>query len=294
MSAKFVMNAKKKSVGIISKPGKAELEQVSPVLVKWLQARGLDVVVDSETAGYAAGNRTVQRAQMGAQPLEFVIVLGGDGTLLAAARAVAKAGIPILPVNLGSLGFLTEVLLQDMYAALESIIQNGAATDERSMLHCQLQRNGECVAEYEALNDVVTAKTAIARTADFDLYVNEAFVSNYKADGVIIATPTGSTAYSLAAGGPVLNPEVHAFVVTPVCSHALTNRPLVLPEQAEIEIAVRGGEETYLTVDGQVGMPLREGDRIHCKKSKHCVRLFRYGGKTFSDVLRQKLKWGER
>jgi NAD+ kinase len=162
------------------------------------------------------------------------------------------------------------------------------------MLHCQLQREGKCIAQYEALNDIVAGKSAIARTADFDLYVDGGFVSNFKADGMIVATPTGSTAYSLASGGPILSSRVEALLVTPVSPHALTHRPLVLPDSAKVEIAAKGKEETYLTVDGQVGTPLREEDRIRCSKSNYSVQLYRLGNKSFFDVLRQKLKWGER
>jgi NAD+ kinase len=281
-------------IGIISKPKQPELSHIFGRLAEWLKAHKFQVVVDKETAEQVTGFDVVARQEIADRKPTFVIVLGGDGTLLSAARAVAKAGVPILGVNLGSLGFLTEVALSEMYPTLEGIYENRCGIEKRSMLHCQLQRGGKCCAEYEALNDVVTGKSAIARTADFELSVNGAFVSNYKADGLIVATPTGSTAYSLASGGPILSPKARAFVITPVSPHALTHRPLVLPDDADIEIFIKGKEETYLTVDGQVGMPLVEGDRVHCSKSKHEVQLYRLGTKTSFDVLRQKLKWGER
>lgn len=281
-------------VAIFSKPGQLEMAPVVNRLAEWLLAHSFSIIVDTQTAAQVSGYQVVERDQAAAHKPAFVIVLGGDGTLLAAARAVAKSRIPILAINLGSLGFLTEIALADMYPMLEAIYENRARIEGRAMLHCQLQRSGKCVAEYEALNDVVVSKSAIARISDFDLFVNSAFVSNYKADGLILATPTGSTAYSLAAGGPILSPDVHAFVVTPVSSHALTNRPLLVHDTAKLEVVVKATDETYLTVDGQVGTPLASGDRVLCNKSAHKVDVFRQENKTFYDVLRQKLKWGER
>ncbi len=283
-----------KSAAIFSKPAKPELAQVVPELLGWFRRHEYTVVVDQETANYAFGPEVVERAEVAARQPKFVVVLGGDGTLLAAARAVAKAGIPVLGVNLGSLGFLTEVPLADLYPTLEALDQNQCGTEARSMLACRLWREGKCVAEYHALNDVVVNKGAIARLADFDLYINQDFVSNYKADGLIVATPTGSTAYSLAAGGPILVPSVEGLVVTPVSPHALTHRPLVVRDSVEIAIVVKAAEEhAFLSVDGQVGMPLMQGDRVICRKSEHQVHLLRMK-KTFFDVLRTKLKWGQR
>lgn len=283
-----------KSAAIFSKPDKPELAQIVPELLRWFREHNYQVVVDQETSAYASGPEVVERAAVAAREPRFVVVLGGDGTLLAAARAVAKAGIPVLGVNLGSLGFLTEVPLSDLYAALGAVDQNCCGTEARSMLECQLLREGKCVAQYHALNDVVVNKSSIARLADFDLYINQDFVSNYKADGLIVATPTGSTAYSLAAGGPVLMPSVEGFVITPVSPHALTHRPLVVRDSVEISIVVKAAEErAFLSVDGQVGMPLMDGDRVTCRKSQHKVQLLRMK-KTFFDVLRTKLKWGQR
>ncbi|MFL6299397.1 MAG: NAD(+)/NADH kinase [Terriglobales bacterium] len=282
-------------VAIISKPNHPELSKLVPRLLEWLREHKYEVVADPETAAFAKGAKPVSRDQIAAQKPDFVIVLGGDGTLLAAARAVAQADIPILGVNLGSLGFLTEVALDELFLTLESVKADCCATDIRSMLHCELLRGGKSIGNYEALNDVVASKSTIARMADFDVSVDKKFVSNYKADGVIIATPTGSTAYSLAAGGPIVLPGVDALVITPVSPHALTNRPLVLRGDSEIEIMVKNTQEgAFLTVDGQTGVELRAGDRIVCRKSKHQVRLFRMTQRTFFDVLRAKLKWGER
>jgi NAD+ kinase len=283
-----------KLAAIMSKPGKPELAQVVPGLLDWLRKHEYQVVVDRETAPYAGGAEVLPRKEMAARPLKFVVVLGGDGTLLAAGRVVAKAGIPVLGVNLGSLGFLTEVPLSELYPMLEAIDTDSCTVESRSLVHCQLLRAGGCVATYEALNDVVVSKSAISRLNHFDLFIDKVFVSSYKADGLIVSTPTGSTAYSLAAGGPILMPSVDAFVVTPVSPHSLTHRALVVRDSAEIEIVVKtGDEEAYLSVDGQVGMPILDGDRVHCRKSEHKVGLLRLK-KTFFDVLRTKLKWGQR
>jgi NAD+ kinase len=284
-----------KKVAIISKPAKPELERVAPELVRWLQGRDYEVIGDELTAQQAPAVRTVLREQIAGQGPDFVIVLGGDGTLLAAARAVAMAGIPILGVNLGSLGFLTEVPLTDLYKTLEALQHDRCAREQRAMLHCQLVRGGQIIGSYEALNDIVVNKSAIARIADFAVSVNGDFVADYKADGVIVATPTGSTAYSLAAGGPILAPDVNAFIVTPVSPHALTHRPLVLRDDAHITITVANTQrEAVLTVDGQVGVEVQDGDTLECARSKHSVTLLRLGNQTFFEVLRRKLKWGER
>ena len=282
-------------VVIISKPRHPELVTLVPRLVAWLKEHQYEVAVDEETAPFSKDAKSVPRGGIAAQKPDFVIVLGGDGTLLAAAREVAQATIPILAVNLGSLGFLTEVALSELFPTLESIKQDCCSTDVRSMLHCELMRAGKSIGSYEALNDVVASKSTIARMADFDVSVDQKFVSNYKADGVIVSTPTGSTAYSLAAGGPIVVPGVDAILITPVSPHALTNRPLVVPGNSEIEMVVKNTQEgAFLTVDGQTGVEIQGGDRIVCSKSKHQVRLFRMHQRTFFDVLRAKLKWGER
>ncbi|HEV2113912.1 MAG TPA: NAD(+)/NADH kinase [Terriglobales bacterium] len=288
------MEKAQKVVAIISKPGQPEIGKIVERLNEWLHAHGFSMMVDAETAEQAKGFEVVERDAIAARKPEFAIVLGGDGTLLAAARAVSKAGIPILAVNLGSLGFLTEVPLSELFPVLEAMHERRSRIDNRSMLHCQLMRNEKCIGDWDALNDVVVNKSTLARIADFDVELNGAFISNYKADALIISTPTGSTAYSLAAGGPILAPDVTAFVITPVSPHALTNRPLVVEDSANIAIQVNGAEGMFLTVDGQVGMPLQQGDRVQCRKSGSKVQLFRQSNTTFFDVLRQKLKWGQR
>lgn len=281
-------------VAIISKPGRPELTEVLPKLCSWLQGRGIEVVVDHESGEYCHRDHVFDRQQLGSQKPDLALVLGGDGTLLSAARAVSQAGTLILGINLGTLGFLTERPLADLYPALEAIEKGQYIVDSRAMLSCSLTRGGTVIATLQALNDVVVSKSAISRLNYFELFVDMEFVSSYKADALIVATPTGSTAYSLGAGGPILKPDVNAFVITPVSPHGLTHRPVVVRDSVEIEIRVKTGDgEGYLSLDGQIGMPLREGDAIRCAKAPYAAKLLRFQ-KTFFEVLRTKLKWGER
>ena len=284
----------KKSAAIISKPEKAELEQLVPEVMQWFRLHGYDIWLDRESGRYVPGQTAIERSDIAERKPTFVVVLGGDGTLLSAARAVAPADIPILGVNLGSLGFLTEVPLPELYETLAAVDENRCSFEKRSMVHCCLVRDGQSVASYDALNDAVINKSAIARLVNFDLYLDQVFVSNYKADGMIISTPTGSTAYALAAGGPILTPSVDAFVVAPVCPHSLSQRPLVVRDTVEISVLVQSaGEEAFLTIDGQIGVPLNDADRVVCRKSPYHTTLLRMR-KTFFDVLRTKLKLGMR
>lgn len=287
-------STRQKVVAIISKPDRPELSEALPALEKWLQQHNYLVLVDQESAAYFSSSNVVPRSELAARSPYLALVLGGDGTLLSAARAVADAGTLILGVNLGTLGFMTELPLSDLYPALESIERELYVVDSRSMLKCSLVRQGAVVASHVALNELVVSKSAIARLNHFELFVDSEFVSSYKADGLIVATPTGSTAYSLGAGGPILKPDVAAFVITPVSPHGLTHRPVVVRDTVEIEIQVKTGkEEAYLSLDGQVGMPVRDGDVVHCVKAEHPARLLRFQ-KTFFEVLATKLKWGER
>src|SRR5256885_11426367 len=232
-----------KAVGIVSKPNTPEVAQIVPGLKEWLSSHGYSYIVDPETAPFAVGAEVLSRVEMASRKLEFVIVLGGDGTLLAAARAVAPAGIPIVGVNLGALGFLTEVPLDDLYPTLESIISGSCAIDVRSMVHCEVKRGGSIAATFEALNDVVVGKGTIARLNNCDVFIDKVFVSFYQAHSPIVSRPTGSTAYSLAAGCPLLIPDVASFVITPVSAHSLTHRPLVVRDTSHIEIVVMTGDE---------------------------------------------------
>src|SRR5271168_2603702 len=283
-----------KVAAIMSRPARSEVAGTVPELLAWLQRHGYRVIVDPETARYSNGQQQMPRAQMASEPLDLVVVLGGDGTLLSAVRATAAIDVPLLGVNLGSLGFLTDVPLSSLFPVLNQIAQGNAAVEQRSLMHCDLLRGEEILGSYLAFNDIVVNKTTLARLNHYDLFVDKVFVSSYRADGMIVATPTGSTAYSLSAGGPVLMPTVQGFVITPVAPHSLTHRPLVVPDSVEIEILLRSEEEVaYLSLDGQPGFDLRDGDRVRCRKSEHQVNLFRTGS-DFFQVLRSKLKWGER
>jgi NAD+ kinase len=283
-----------KVAAIISRPARSEVARTVPELLAWLHAHGYEVIVDPETAKYSNGEEEVSRSQMSSRSLDLVVVLGGDGTLLSAARATATIDVPLLGVNLGSLGFLTDVPLSSLFSMLEAITKNEAAVEQRSLMQCDLLRGEEVLGSYLVFNDAVVNKTAIARLNNYDLFVDKMFVSSYRADGMIVATPTGSTAYSLSAGGPVLMPTVNAFVITPVAPHSLTHRPLVVPDSTVVELVLRSEEEVaYLSLDGQPGLDLCDGDRVRCRRSEHSVSLFRTDH-DFFHVLRTKLKWGEK
>jgi NAD+ kinase len=284
-----------RTIGIVSRPRHDDIAAVVPQLVGWLEARSLAVLCDKETASsLPAGKRERTREEL-AEEADLIIVLGGDGTLLAAARSLGEKIVPILPVNLGGLGFLTSVTLADLYPVLEEVLAGKTRLSERTMLDTQILRGGKTAERYRALNDAVFNKGALARMLDLDLFVDGDFVCSYKADGLILSTPTGSTAYSLAAGGPIVYPSVAAFVVTPICTHTLTDRPLVIPDTSKIEVSFKSGDEpVYLTLDGQVGVELQRGDRIAITKSAHTLRLVRPSKKSYFEILRNKLKWGER
>jgi NAD+ kinase len=283
-----------KTAAIISRPDRAEVAKILPGLLTWLTEHGYKVIVDPETAEYAPKLQVVQREEMGSRKLDLVIVLGGDGTLLSAARATAAVDVPLLGVNLGSLGFLTEVPPDGLYTLLDGIALGRAPVEQRSLMRCELLRGEQVRGSYLVFNDAVVNKTTLARLNTYELYIDKVFVASYRADGMIVATPTGSTAYSLSAGGPVLMPTVKGFVITPVAPHSLTHRPLVVPDSLEIEILLRSEEEVaYLSLDGQPGLDLSDGDRVRCRRSEHQVTLFR-SGSDFFQALRTKLKWGER
>jgi NAD+ kinase len=283
-----------KIVGIIAKPGIPHAQAILTELVGWLDKRNVRARLDEEAAFYVGGAPGLRRAEV-PEGTQLVIVLGGDGTLLSAARAVAGREIPLLPVNLGGLGFLTSVTLDQLYEELEAALRGEQRIVPRRMLHGDLVRGGRIIQSYEALNDLVINKTQIARMIDLETFVDSQYVSTFKADGLIVATPTGSTAYSLSAGGPILFPAVAALCITPVCPHTLTNRPVVVPDTSVIEIVCRTSDnEAFLTVYGQVGEPLIEDDHVICRASAHRIFLVRPPKMFFFDVLRQKLKWGER
>jgi NAD+ kinase len=283
-----------KTVGVISKPNSDEAADLVPDLLKWLTGRGIAIRIDQDTAVYAGTSAGLPRAEV-PEDCDLIVVLGGDGTLLSAARAIGKREIPLFPVNLGGLGFLTAITIDDIYEELQRAFRGENRIAKRKLLSTEVVRDGQTVASYDALNDAVLTKSALARMIDLETHVDEQFVCTYKADGLIIATPTGSTAYSLSAGGPIIFPSVPAICLTPICPHMLTNRPVLVPETSVIRILSHGPDESvYLTIDGQVGNPIRDGDTIVCRSSAYSLRLVRPPHMMFFDVLRQKLKWGER
>jgi NAD+ kinase len=280
---------------IISKPQKPELAGILSDLVAWLNARDYHYLLDPDSAAYLNAPNPIERVDLPGHKPNLVIVLGGDGTLLAAARAFARTTTPILSVNLGSLGFLTEIPLSDLYTTLEAWCNNCADIEVRSMMHAEIIRDGQTFQQWDALNDVVVAKGTIARMGDFSVEIEKQFVATFRADGIIVSTPTGSTAYNLAANGPIVMPSVNAMLVTPICPHLLTIRPIVVPGDATVRVHVVGvPNEIYLTVDGQEAVQLQLDDYVHCQRSEASVRLLRHRPNGLFSVLRSKLKWGER
>ena len=282
------------TAAIISKPQKPEVAALLPDLLKWLREHEYEAVLDEETAAYL-GQAGTPRTRLPEHNARLVIVLGGDGTLLSAARAFSSVDTPILSVNLGSLGFLTEIPLSDLYVTLDLWCQGVADIDQRYMMHAEMWRGGNKIREWDALNDVVVAKGTIARMADYRMEIDGQLIAVFRADGVIVSTPTGSTAYNLAANGPIVMPSVDAMVITPICPHLLTIRPIVVPGQSVVSITVEGvPNQTFLTVDGQEAVELELADQVHCFQSVASVRLLRLRPNGLFNVLRQKLKWGVR
>ena len=280
-------------VGIFVKSDQAQLGALLGELERWLAERGVAVVSEAETDGWTevSGSASGLSAKM-----DLAIVLGGDGTLLAVARALGKRSVPLLGVNLGTLGFLADTASDELYAALEQVLAGDFAVESRMRLEVDVARDGRMLGSYLALNDAVIVRTAVSRLIDLETFADGMVVTTYHADGLIVATPTGSTAYSLSAGGPLLVPELEAILLTPISPHTLTQRPLVLPETSELEIRVqdtRGGE-VRLTVDGQVGCALKQGDRVCVRRSLHPVRMLVPPGRNRFEGMRTKLRWGER
>lgn len=290
-----------RAVGIISKPRKEEIGAIVPPLLDWLRSCSVEVYLDQETLACLpdepskrSAATTLSREQISSQ-VDLLLVLGGDGTLLAAARSLGDRHVPILPVNLGGLGFLTSVTLEEVYSVLTEVFAGKQETDERILLQAEVIRGTKVAERGRALNDAVLNKSALARMIDFDLHIDGVFVSRYKADGLIISTPTGSTAYSLAAGGPILYPALNTFLITPICPHTLTNRPLVIPDTCRMEVTYHAEQESvFFTLDGQVGFELERSDRIVVRKAPTTLRLIRPRNKDYFQILRSKLKWGER
>ena len=284
-----------KRVGLVAKPDAAGAPEALGRLIAALGARGVSIVLEKETAGLvpASALAAVRKPDLASQ-VDLLVVLGGDGTLLSMARAVGDLGTPILGVNLGDLGFLTATTLDEMLAAAEAALAGQMAIDERMMLSARLVRAGAAVGDFAALNDVVITKSAMSRIIDLAVSVGGRHATSYRADGLIISTPTGSTAYNLSTGGPILFPTMDAVVLTPIAPHTLSNRPIVLPGGERIDVTLRADQEVMLTMDGQVGVPLRERDRVEVGKARARIRLLRFDQRDFFSVLRTKLKWGER
>lgn len=289
-----------KRVGLVAKSDFRAAADVLVDIARWLEQRKIQPVFDAGTARLAEilnGTDTYTRDQL---PLhvDLIVVLGGDGTLLGMADRIAKCSvdIPILGVNFGSLGFLTEVPLPELYPSLEATVSGQASVEERLMLRSQTIREGGVVSDALALNDVVIARGALSRIIDISVSVGDEFVARFKADGLIMTSPTGSTAYNLAAGGPIVHPSVDALVLTPIAPHTLTNRPVVIPASSEIRVQPLGNaqDEIFITFDGQSGFELRRDDLITVTRAKERLRLVRAASRSYFGVLRQKLKWAER
>lgn len=284
-----------KRVGIVAKTDRDEARVVLPRLLEWCTGRGLTPVLEKDTASLCpdATAVAVVKSELPAQA-DLLLVLGGDGTLLSVARLVGDLGVPILGVNLGGLGFLTALTVDELFPALEAHLRGELVIEERMMLAARVSRQGERLTEYVALNDVVIMKSAMSRIITLDVSAEGQFATGYRADGLIISTPTGSTAYCLSAGGPIVYPTMAAVVLTPICSHTLTNRPIVLPASLSIEVTLRSDQDVMLTLDGQVGFALKRLDTVEVRQAAARIRLLRFPQKHFFSVLRTKLKWGER
>jgi NAD+ kinase len=286
------MNPKIRKVGIIFKKQDARVRGIAADIVPWLQMRGVEVFLDQASAEECPANANLAPPEELVGKVEIVCVFGGDGTLLYAARLIGAKGVPIIGVNLGSLGFLTEVKLDEMHVAFEGLLSGQYRLEERVLLNVEVVRNGTVIAQYLALNDAVINKGALARITDLEVSVNSQPVLFTRADGLIISTPTGSTAYSLAAGGPILYPTLDAFIITPICPHALANRPIVISDRDAVSVCLRHGSDVMLTVDGQVGMPLEQQDSLIVHRARSTLKLALPFGSTFFKLLREKLRWG--
>ena len=265
------------TVVIVTKPHQPDVAKVASQLATWFEEKGIRASMDPASAEHA----------------DLCVVVGGDGTLLAAARLMGEHQVPILAINYGGLGFLTEVTRDEMYPALEGVLAGKMVTHSRMMMEISVERDGKPVGTYQALNDAVIHKGTLARIIELEASVDHHYVSRFRSDGLILATPTGSTAYNVSAGGPIVYPTMGAIIMTPICPHTLTNLPLILPPESHVEIVLRSTQdEVYVTVDGQVGLKLESGDSVLVEKSERLVYLVAPAGRDFFDVLRGKLKWG--
>lgn len=282
-----------KAIGILTKPKFPDVKHILKDLVAWLRERHKEVLLDKTTAALIDERVSHQKTHI-ASLADMVLVLGGDGTMLSAARLVEERSVPILGVNMGGLGFLTEASLDQLYPSLERVFANDFVVDERLMLRARMHRHGEHVAHATVLNDVVVSKGTLARMIEIRIAIEGQFVTNLRGDGLIVSTPTGSTAYSLSAGGPIMTPSVRSLILTPICPHTLTHRPLLVPSDVMIEVTLSSKDEgAMVTFDGQVGVAMTQGDTVVIKASEHRTQLIRFPDRTYYEVLRRKLKWGD-
>jgi len=283
-----------KNIAIFAKVHDPRCQDVAVELIAWLEGRGLTPLVEPHLSRHLQVREGAGSADI-PESADLVVVLGGDGTLISVARLVGNREVPILGVNLGSLGFLTEITLDELYPALESCLSGDYRVSERMMLRASIERDGEEIQTHRVLNDVVINKGALARIVDLETTVSGSYLTTFKADGLIISTPTGSTGYSLAAGGPIVHPALECLVVTPICPHTLTNRPIVVDAGATVTVTLKSAhEDVFVTLDGQVGMELKPGDVVRVRRAEHRTRLVISRSKDYFEVLRTKLKWGER
>jgi NAD+ kinase len=287
------MNPPVRKLGLVLKHHDPRVPRIVAGIVPWLQERSVEVFVDqASNLEQLPGQVTVVPPEELSGCVDAVAVFGGDGTFLYAARMVSARSIPILGINLGSLGFLTEVKLDRMREAFEGLLSGDYKLEDRMLLEVEVLKNGNSLARYLALNDAVINKGALARIIELEVSVDSQLVTMTRADGIIISTPTGSTGYSLSAGGPILHPTLEALIITPICPHTLTNRPVVVSDAAVVGICLRRGKDVMLTVDGQVGMALEQGDCLRIGKAKAVIRLIQSEASPFFKLLREKLKWG--
>ncbi len=279
------------TIGIIAKRSKPEASELGGRVASWLRERGLRPV--REAANDVPGADPLSSLEFG-DVTELVVVLGGDGTLLHAARLTSAREVPILGVNLGTLGFMTEVAREQVFEALERVISGDFSVSRRTKLHVRVERDGQTLIAGEVLNDVVVNKNALARIADIEVEVDGERLTTFLADGIIVATPTGSSAYALAAGGPLVHPSVRAMLLVPICPHTLSQRPLVIPDEQVLHLTLTSDGEMFVTLDGQSGVGLLRGDRIVVKRSELATLLVRHAAPSYYKLLRSKLKWGGR
>jgi NAD+ kinase len=282
-----------KNVAIFVKGHDPRCQALAAELVRWLRESGVTPLLLDRPAGQIGFNEAIAANVL--DRADLVVVLGGDGTLISVARMIGERELPIFGVNLGSLGFLTEITLDELYPALESCLKGDYNISERTMLSVTVERDGDLISENRVLNDVVINKGALARIIDLETTVNDDYLTTFRGDGLIISTPTGSTGYSLSASGPILYPELDCFVLSPICPHTLTNRPIVVGSEAIITVALKCiNEDVCLTLDGQVGIKLECGDVVRIARSKLRTRLIISSSRDYFEILRTKLKWGER